>query len=132
MANAAAEAVQYVGLPEARIPLAEAVIYLCTAPKSNSSKVAIDAAMKTVRSQNKVAVPPHIADSSHSKAGSLLGKGLGYKYPHDYGGYVAQTYLPAELGNAVFYQPGANGYERKIREFIATLPGVKPKDSSLP
>lgn len=132
MANAAAYAVQYVGLPEARIPLAEAVIYLCTAPKSNSSKLAIDTAMAAVRNQNKIVVPSHIADSSHSQAGSLLGKGLGYKYPHDYGGYVEQDYLPAELGKPIFYQPGINGYERKIRDFIAALPGVKPKGSTLP
>lgn len=125
MANAAADAVQYVGLPEARIPLAEAVIYLCTAPKSNSSKTAIDAAMAAVRTQNKVLVPPHIADSSHSKAGVLLGKGIGYKYPHDYGGYVAQRYLPEELGEPVFYKPGQNGYEKNIQEFIDKLPGFK-------
>ncbi len=126
MANAAASAVQYVGLPEARIPLAEAVIYLCTAPKSNSSKTAIDKAIGAVRSQNKISVPPHIADASHSKAGSLLGKGLGYKYPHDYGGYVKQSYLPPELGQPEFYQPGNNGYERQIKDFINELPAVKP------
>lgn len=125
MANAAADAVQYVGLPEARIPLAEAVIYLCTAPKSNSSKTAIDAAMAAVRTQNRISVPAHIADSSHSKAGTLLGKGIGYKYPHDYGGYVAQRYLPEELGEPVFYKPGSNGYEQKIQDFIDKLPGFK-------
>ena len=124
MANAAADAVQYVGLPEARIPMAEAVIYLCTAPKSNSSKVAIDAAIAAVRHQNKIVVPPHIADSSHSKAASLLGKGKGYKFPHDFGGYVAQSYLPEELGQPIFYQPGQNGYERKIQAFINQLPKV--------
>lgn len=122
MANAAAAAVQYVGLPEARIPLAEAVIYLCTAPKSNSSKTAIDAAIAAVRQQEKITVPAHIADTSHSKAGSLLGKGIGYKYPHDFGGYVQQSYLPPELNQASFYQPGSNGYEQQIREFIKKLP----------
>jgi len=125
IANAAADAVQYVGLPEARIPLAEATIYLCTAPKSNSSKLAIEAAMAAVRHQNKIVVPPHIADTSHSKAGSILGKGKGYKYPHDYGGYVQQSYLPDELGQPVFYHPSDNGYEVKIKNFMDTLPGYK-------
>ncbi|NLV20750.1 MAG: replication-associated recombination protein A [Syntrophomonadaceae bacterium] len=123
MANAAADAVQYVGLPEARIPMAEAVIYLCSAPKSNSSKTAIDAAIDAVRQQEKITVPAHIADTSHSKASSLLGKGIGYKYPHDFGGYVEQSYLPPELGKATFYKPGSNGYEQKIRDFIKKLPG---------
>jgi putative ATPase len=122
MANAAADAVQYVGLPEARIPMAEAVIYLCTAPKSNSSKTAIDAAIAAVRQQEKITVPVHIADSSHSKAGSLLGKGIGYKYPHDFGGYVAQNYLPPEMGTPSFYQPSSNGYENNIKIFLHSLP----------
>ncbi|HWQ76050.1 MAG TPA: replication-associated recombination protein A [Syntrophomonas sp.] len=128
MANAAADALQYVGLPEARIPMAEAVIYLCTAPKSNSSKTAIDAAIAAVRRKDKITVPAHIGDTSHSKAGALLGKGIGYKYPHDFGGYVEQSYLPPEVGHPVFYQPGKNGYENKIREFIRRLPGNQRRD----
>lgn len=123
IATAAAHAVQYVGLPEARIPLAEATIYLCTAPKSNSSKTAIDEAIAAVRNQNRVTVPLHLGDTSHSKAGSLLGKGKGYKYPHDYGGYVQQKYLPEEIGQVRFYKPGRNGYEQKIIEFLDALPG---------
>lgn len=127
MANAAADALQFVGWPEARIPLAEATIYLSTAPKSNSSKEAIDAALAEVRRQNKITIPPHIADTSHSRAKSLLGKGQGYKYPPHYGGYVEQSYLPEELGSPVFYQPSTNGYELKISEFMARLPGAKNK-----
>ncbi len=122
IANAAASAVQFVGLPEARIPLAEATIYLCTAPKSNSSKVAIDAALAAVRSKNRVSVPHHLGDTSHSQAASKLGKGKGYKYPHDFGGYVQQEYLPAELRDVTFYSPSNNGYEAVIKEFIQTLP----------
>ncbi|MDD4171544.1 MAG: replication-associated recombination protein A [Syntrophomonas sp.] len=122
IATAAASAVQYVGLPEARIPLAEAVIYLCTAPKSNSSKVAIDAALFKVRTENRIKVPSHLGDTSHSQAGSKLGKGKGYKYPHDFGGYVEQSYLPAELGKVNFYNPGNNGYENTIKEFLQSLP----------
>jgi len=127
IATAAASAVQYVGLPEARIPLAEAVIYLCTAPKSNSSKVAIDAALSKVRTGNSIKVPSHLGDTSHSQAGSKLGKGKGYKYPHDFGGYVEQSYLPAELGKVNFYQPGNNGYENTIKEFLQSLPDKTKK-----
>jgi len=125
MANAAADALQYIGLPEARIPMAETVIYLCTAPKSNSSKMAIDAAIAAVRQQEKITVPAHIADTSHSKAGSLLGKGIGYKYPHDFGGYVEQSYLPPEMGKPTFYKPGNNGYEKNIKAFLNSLPPAK-------
>ncbi|MBC7075942.1 MAG: replication-associated recombination protein A [Syntrophomonadaceae bacterium] len=123
MASSAAHAVEFVGLPEARIPLAEATIYLATAPKSNSSKVAIDKAIGAVRRARNIAVPPHIADASHSRAG-LLGKGRGYKYPHDYGGYVKQKYLPDEVLGSTFYMPGSNGYEKKIKQFLS---GIKKK-----
>jgi putative ATPase len=125
IASAAANAVQYVGLPEARIPLAEATIYLCTAPKSNSSKIAIDEAMAAVRAQNRITVPAHLGDTSHSQAASKLGKGKGYKYPHDFGGYVEQDYLPGELGEVNFYKPSCNGYENAIIEFMQTLPNKK-------
>jgi putative ATPase len=127
IANAAASAVQFVGLPEARIPLAEATIYLCTAPKSNSSKVAIDAALAAVRSKNRVSVPHHLGDTSHSQAGPKLGKGKGYLYPHDFGGYVEQNYLPEELRDASFYNPSNNGYETVIKEFLQALPNRNKK-----
>lgn len=127
IAMAAASAVDYVGLPEARIPLAEAAIYLATAPKSNSTKVAIDAALTAVRTRNRVEVPAHLGDTSHSQAGSKLGKGKGYKYPHDFGGYVPQDYLPTELGEVSFYHPSANGYESTIIEFLRKLPNPTKK-----
>lgn len=127
IASAAAQAVQYVGLPEARIPLAEAVIYLSTAPKSNSSKISIDEAINKVRQLNKITVPAHLGDTSHSQSGNLLGKGKGYKYPHSYGGYVEQAYLPPEVQGEEFYHPGSNGYEQNISRFIASLPGRKKK-----
>lgn len=120
LAAAAARSLEFVGLPEARIPLAEAAIYLATAPKSNSCKVAIDNALAAVRNSRKISVPSHIADTSHFKAG-LLGKGKGYKYPHDYGGYVKQKYLPDELEGSVFYKAGNNGYEKKIKENVDLL-----------
>lgn len=121
LANAAASAVQFIGMPECRIPLAEATIYLCTAPKSNSSITAIDKAIATVRQQSKITVPPHIADAHHSKSTDLLGKGKNYKYPHAFGGYVQQQYLPDELKDTHFYQAGNNGYEKTISLFIDKL-----------
>ncbi len=125
IAMAAAHAIDYVGLPEGRIPLAEAVIYLCTAPKSNSSKIAIDQAIQKVRSIDRIKVPDHLGDTSHSLAGPLLGKGKGYKYPHDFGGYIEQAYLPSNLGPVSFYQPGSNGYEKDIKNFLDTIKGTK-------
>lgn len=125
IAMAAASAIQYVGLPEGRIPLAEAVIYLCTAPKSNSSKLAIDRAIEKVRSLNRIKVPDHLGDTSHRLAGPMLGKGRGYKYPHDFGGYVEQAYLPPEVGEVSFYEPGGNGYETDIQAFLDSINDTK-------
>ena len=115
------------GLPEARITLTEATIYLATAPKSKYSVEAIEKAMSAVKQLHKITVPAHLADSSHSQAPALLGKGQGYKYPHSYGGYVGQTYLPAEAAGIKLYQPGENGYELKIRQFLQKLPVAKDR-----
>lgn len=125
IAASAAAAVQLVGLPEARIPLCEAAIYLATAPKSNSVVTAIDQATAAVRQSKKLQVPAHLADTSHSKAGSLLGKGRGYKYPHSYGGYVKQQYLPDEYKDLQVYHPGGQGYETTIQEFLNRMPNKK-------
>jgi len=121
IASAAAHAVDYVGLPEARIPLTEATIYLATAPKSNSSVVAIDNAIAAVKQMSKIKVPPHLADTSHSQAKTKLGKGQGYKYPHSYGGYVKQTYLPPEAAGLKLYHPSENGLEPRIRQFMQKI-----------
>ena len=121
IASAAAHAVDYVGLPEARIPLTEATIYLATAPKSNSSVVAIDRAISAVKQLSKIKVPPHLADTSHSQAKTKLGKGVGYKYPHSYGGYVKQSYLPPEAADLQFYFPSDNGLEPRIRQFMEKI-----------
>ncbi|NSW81803.1 MAG: replication-associated recombination protein A [Syntrophothermus sp.] len=112
IATAAAQAVELVGLPEARIPLAEASLYLALAPKSNSSKVGIDEALEAVRDLPLIKVPLHIADASHPRA-AILGRGVGYKYPHDFGGYVDQQYLPPELEGKRFYHPSGNGREKR-------------------
>ncbi|MGI6142525.1 MAG: replication-associated recombination protein A [bacterium] len=115
IAQAAAYAVDFVGMPEARLPLAEATLYIATAPKSNSVIKAIDKAMATVKETAGKQVPAHLRDS-HYKGASALGHGKGYKYPHDYpGGYVGQEYLPAGIpGN--FYSPTGYGYEGVIKE----------------
>jgi putative ATPase len=114
VAMAAAQAVEMVGLPEARIPMAEAAIYIATAPKSNASCVAIDLAMAEVQKMEGQEVPVHLRDSSHSQA-RKLGDGVGYRYPHDYpGGYVDQAYLPEALRDKVFYHPTLNGRESEL------------------
>jgi putative ATPase len=119
--NAAAQAVHFTGMPEAKIILAEATIYLAAAPKSNTAKTSINNALECVHKQTQVVVPPHIADASHSRASNLLNKGKNYKYPHDFGGYVKQSYLPPELQERVFYSPSNNGYEKKIAQFLEHL-----------
>jgi len=127
IACSAAQAVEFVGLPEARIPLAEATIYLATAPKSNSSKTSIDKAIACVRKSTNINVPSHIADASHYQS-KKLGKGIGYKYPHDYNGYVRQDYLPPHLRQVKFYSPTDKGYESKIGSYLKQLKSYS-KDS---
>ena len=117
VAAAAAEIVERVGMPEARIPLAEAAVYVATAPKSNSSYMAIDAAISYVRNNPQYQVPAHLRDS-HYSGSSKLGRGIGYKYAHDFPGhYVKQQYLPEEVEER-FFEPGENGYEKNIREYM--------------
>lgn len=118
IAVAAFQAVEFVGMPEARIPLAEATIYLAAAPKSNRSYLAINEAIRAVRESKKIKIPSHLASAEHSKSAELLGKGKGYKYPHDYGGYVKQQYLPDELKGYRFYQPSLSGQEAKIAKLM--------------
>ena len=114
IAQNAARALEYVGLPEARIPLAEAALYLATAPKSNSVITAIDSALEYVRSQETGPVPGHLRDT-HYRGASELGNGEGYKYPHSYpGNYVQQQYLPEGCKDVNFFEPGKQGHEQDI------------------
>ena len=116
IAEAAARAVEYVGLPEAALNLAEAVIYLARAPKSNSVVVALGRAQEDVRSGAPQEVPAHLRDS-HYKAAESLGHGQGYVYPHDDpSGVVAQQYRPEALEGHVYYEPSLHGDERDARE----------------
>lgn len=117
VANNVFQAVHNIGMPEARIILAQGVIYLATAPKSNASYLAIDKAMDHVREEN-LEVPNHLKDS-HYKGADKLGYGKGYKYPHDYeNSYVDQDYRPKNYKAIKYYQPTENGYEKSIKEYL--------------
>jgi putative ATPase len=112
----ASQAFDYVGMPEGRFHLAEACLYLSTAPKSNSCFAFFDA-LETVRNEARESMPNHIKDGSRDKKG--LGHGEGYLYPHSYNDHwVAQQYLPDTLQGKFFYQPGELGYEAKIKESV--------------
>jgi putative ATPase len=125
VATAAAQAVEMVGLPEAQIPMAQAVIYIATAPKSNASCQAIHQAMADVQKVENQLVPPHLRDSSHALAAKKLGDGVGYLYPHDYpDGYIPQEYLPPNLKGKRYYKPSDRGYEGKIREYLKKTKGL--------
>ena len=114
IAIAAADAVQYIGMPEGRIPLAEAVVYLATAPKSNASYLAIDAALADVRAGRIGRVPKHLRDAHYAGA-KKLGHGKGYLYSHDSElGVVKQQYLPDVLRTAEYYRPKDRGNEREV------------------
>jgi putative ATPase len=116
VATAAAHAVEFVGLPEAQIPLAEAALYIATAPKSNAVVRAIGAALQDVQERRADPVPVHLRDSSHPQAVSVLGHGRGYQYPHDHpAAFVAQAYLPQALAGRLYYQPTTRGYEATVR-----------------
>ncbi|MED4346425.1 replication-associated recombination protein A [Heyndrickxia coagulans] len=106
---AAIEAAERLGFPEARIPLAAAVIELCLSPKSNSAMMAIDAALSDIRAGKSGEVPAHLKDA-HYKSAKRLGRGIGYKYPHDFeNGWVKQQYLPDTLKFARYYDPKKTG-----------------------
>ena len=115
VAQSAASAVQFIGMPEGRIILAEAAIYVAKAPKSNSVICAIDSALSQVRSGKNGPVPDHLKDSHYAGA-KLLGHGVGYQYPHDDpSGWVPQQYLPNNLADAVFYRENPRDYKGFIK-----------------
>ena len=121
VAVTAAQAVDRLGMPEARIVLAQAVTYMASAPKSNSAINAIDKAMRVVQETKTPPVPVHLQDAHYKSAGKL-GHGKGYKYAHDYKNhYVKQQYLPDGLTGEVFYEPSENGYEQQIRAYYKKI-----------
>ncbi len=118
VATAASLTCERIGMPEGQIPLAEAAVYVATAPKSNSSYMGLMAAEAAVKEIDMASVPPHLKDAHYSGAGKL-GHGIEYKYAHDFPGhYVEQQYLPDELVGRRFFEPGVNGYENTIRRYM--------------
>ena len=116
VADAAARAVELVGLPEAQLNLAHAVVYLATAPKSNTTTVALGRAQADARDRPASAVPAHLRDA-HYRGAASIGHGEGYEYPHDDPrGWVAQEYRPPEVAGRSYYRPSSHGEEREIDE----------------
>ena len=121
VAVSAAQAVERIGMPEAQIILSQAVLYVATAPKSNSACNAVFEAMDAVKNQRSMPVPVHLQDS-HYGGSAKLGHGLGYRYAHDYPNhYVKQQYLPDGMEGRCFYHPSENGYESKIAKHMRFL-----------
>ncbi|MFZ5597474.1 MAG: replication-associated recombination protein A [Bacillota bacterium] len=127
VAVAAAQAVERVGMPEGRIIMAEAALYIALAPKSNSVVAGIDAAMKAVEEGVSGAVPPHLRGSGSRAADGLSGEETGeYRYPHDYKGhYVEQQYLPDNLVGEEFYRPSDSGEEKAVQALLNSLKNMK-------
>ena len=115
VAVAAAQAVEHVGLPEAQLNLAQAVVHLATAPKSNRTALGIWKAREDVQHGPSVEVPAHLRDA-HYQGAQKLGHGAGYDYPHDHpGGWVPQQHLPDEVADRTYYEPSDHGFEQEIR-----------------
>ncbi|HZH93852.1 MAG TPA: replication-associated recombination protein A [Tissierellaceae bacterium] len=116
IATAALQAVHAIGMPEGRIILSQAALYVATAPKSNRAYIGIDKALSDIRNKEIGAVPLHLKDAHYGGA-KALGHGKTYLYPHDYpGGHVDQTYLPEGMEDRVYYEPTEHGYEKKIKD----------------
>lgn len=128
VANAAAQAVMFVGLPEAQLTLSQAVTYLAAAPKSNACTIAIGKAMEEIRTHGAKPVPPHIADK-RSMRGKSNPKSLAYRYPHDFPGhYVEQQYLPDGVQGTPFYTPTEQGTEAKIKRRMEERRGAQGEE----
>ena len=124
------QAAQMIGLPEARINLAQAVVLLASCPKSNASYMALEKASADLKSRKIEDVPPHLMDSHYSGAGKL-GRGLDYKYPHSYGGYVTQQYLPEDLyrEKVKYYVPTENGSEGAFKKYLEELEKIDERNN---
>lgn len=121
IAVSASLAVERIGMPEARIILSQAAIYIACAPKSNAAYLAVDRALSLVRQQKDAPIPSYLQDS-HYSGHEKLGRGIGYQYAHNYANhYVEQQYLPDAYRDEKFYEPGDLGYEKKIREYFRKI-----------
>ena len=129
VAASAAQAVERIGMPESQLILAEAAIYVATAPKSNSATEAIFKAEKAA-AETKSTIPPYLQDA-HYGGSSKLNRGIGYEYAHDFPKHFSkQRYLPEELGDIRFYQPSGQGYEETIRRYLDWLHEDLTEDST--
>ncbi|MFH0917237.1 MAG: replication-associated recombination protein A [bacterium] len=124
VAVAVSRAVEFVGLPECRINLAQGVTYLSCAPKSNASYAGIEAALNEVEQHGAQHPPVFLRSTGYSGAKSL-GHGVGYEYPHDSGGYIAQRHLPRDLQDREFYHPADSGHEARIQEFLKKMRALR-------
>ena len=132
LAVATAQAIQEIGMPEGRIPLSQCVTYLALAPKSNAAYTAGDAARAAVREYGTHIPPDHLRDGSHSGS-KALGRGVGYKYPHAAGGFVAdQRHLPEDLAHLRFYEPTTMGFEARLSEILSELRAQREQQSAPP
>ncbi len=123
VATAVSRAVEFVGLPECQLNMAQGTVYLALAPKSNSATTAIGAAMADVEAGGTMRPPKHLRDS-HYPGARKLGHGTGYKYPHNFpGGYVKQDYLPPGMERRVYYHPTGRGFEKELRRRLKELKG---------
>ena len=113
VATSCVQAFEKIGLPEGRIPLAEGIIYVSEAPKSNKVVEALGGAENAVKNVKHETVPLYLRDPNYKGDDEKVS---GYKYPHSYGGWVKQQYLPDEIKDAVFYEPTENGFEKVIKE----------------
>lgn len=120
VATSAMTAAQVIGMPECRINLSQAAIYVACAPKSNASYFAIDNALEDVRKNRDSGIPPYLMDA-HYKGAEQLGKGQHYLYPHSFGGFVTQQYLPTSHKDKIYYNPTENGSEIRIKERLNKL-----------
>ncbi|MBQ3465639.1 MAG: replication-associated recombination protein A [Firmicutes bacterium] len=123
------QAAQMIGFPEAQIPLAHAVILMASCPKSNRANEALNAALSDIHSRKIDDVPAHLMDSHYGGAKDL-GRGIGYKYPHAYGGYVTQQYLPDDLykEGVRYYEPSSNGSEAAFKKYLEELREIDRKN----
>jgi putative ATPase len=120
VATSAMTAAHMIGMPECRINLSQAAIYAACAPKSNASISAIDSALEDVRKNRDSGIPPYLMDA-HYKGAEKLDHGLGYLYPHSFGGFVEQQYLPASHKTKIYYNPTENGTEARIKDRLNKL-----------
>lgn len=129
--QAAQAIVEKIGMPEARIPLAEAVLLIASSPKSNSAYLAINKAMDYVEKHSVFTLPLHLRSASHSEVRKQFGHGQGYLYPHDYPyAYVSQTYLPEEAKVEIFYFPKENAQEKKMAQYLEFLKNQEKNEHS--